>query len=115
MFHTGYHQFLSTAAHYHGRKLFGVLVTSEVPEDLPVEVTKLPVVFMVDGRGPQLVADPEQLETTLLSTNELTPETLPYYFSVKKPLLVLVVNEETNFHPLVELAASHYPLVTWMN
>jgi len=103
------------AARYHGRRLFGILVTSDVPKDLPVEVTKLPAVFKVEGWGSQLVTDPEQLEATLLSTNELTPETLPYYFSVKEPILVLVVDEEANFHHLVDLAANLYPLVTWMN
>ena len=92
-----------------------MLVSSEVPGDLPVEVTKLPAVIKVESWGSQLVTDPEQLETTLLSSSELTPETLPRYISVRKPLLVLVVNDETDFRPLVEVAANLYPLVTWMN
>ena len=99
------------ASRYHGHRLFSVLESSTIPEGLPVEVTTLPTALLVGG-APQVITDLDKLEYALLTANELTPESLPYYLSADKPLMVLVV---TSTNSLVETAASLYPIVTWLD
>ena len=111
LYYVGYQNFVAVASRYHGSRLFSVLETSTVPEGLPIKVTTLPAVILV-GKAPQLVTDLDNLEYALLTANELTPATLPYYVSTKKALMVMVA---TAPNPLVETAVNHYPLVTWLD
>lgn len=106
-----YQNFVDVASRYHGHRLFSVLESSTIPEGLPVEVTTLPTALLVGG-APQVTTDLDKLEYALLTANELTPESLPYYLSADKPLMVLVV---TSTNSLVETAASLYPIVTWLD
>ena len=99
------------ASRYRGSRLFGVLETSTAPEGLPVEVTTLPAVILVGG-ALKLVTDLDQLKYALISANELTPTTMPYFLSANKPLMVLVVPSP---NALVETIANVYPLVTWLD
>ena len=108
----GYQKFLAVASRYHGRRLFGVLETSTTPEGLPVEVTTLPAVILVGGAAAKLVTDIDKLEYALITANELTPATLPYFLSTNKPLMVLVVPSSNS---LVEQTAYLYPVVTWLD
>ena len=107
----GYQNFIDVASRYHGSRLFGVFESSAIPEGLPVEVTTLPAVLVVGG-APQVVSNLDKLEYALLTAKELTPETLPYLISTKKPLMVFVVTSPTS---LLETAANLYPLVTWLD
>ena len=99
------------ASRYRGSRLFGVLKTSTTPEGLPVEVTTLPAVILVGGAA-QLVTNLDKLDYALITANELTPATLPYFFSTNKPLMVLVTSSSNS---LVETAAGLYPVVTWLD
>ena len=99
------------ASRYRGSRLFGVLKTSTTPEGLPVEVTTLPAVILVGGAA-KLVTDLDKLEYALITANELTPSTLPYFFATNKPLMVLVVPSSNS---LLETTANLYPLVAWVD
>ena len=106
-----YQKFLAVASRYHGSRLFGVLKTSTAPEGLPVEVTTLPAVILVGGAA-KLVTDLDKLEYALITANELTPSTLPYFLSANKPLMLLVVPSSNS---LVETTATLYPVVAWLD
>lgn len=108
----GYQHFVAVASHYHGSRLFGVLETSTTPDGLPVEVATLPAVLLV-GRATQLVTDLDKLEYALLTANELTPATLPYYLSSNKPLMVMLVTSSNSL--VMKTATNLYPLVTWLD
>ena len=104
----GYQKFLTVASRYHGSRLFGVYTS----EELPIEHTRLPQVMLV-GRGTtKVVTDFDKLEDALITANELTPATLPYFLSANKPLMVLVVSSPNS---LMETTANLYPLVTWLD
>lgn len=107
----GYQNFAAVAYRYHGNRLFGVLETIATPKGLPVEVTTLPAVVLVGG-APKVVTDLNKLEYALITANELTPATIPYYLSTDKPLMVLVT---TSSNSLIQAAANLYPLVTWLD
>jgi len=107
----GYQKFLAVASRYRGNRLFGVLETSTAPKALPVEVTTLPAVILVGG-ATKLVTDLDKLKYALISANELTPTTMPYFLSADKPLMVLVVSSPNS---LMETIATVYPLVTWLD